>query len=103
MLARIKIDRFFFRSEQIEKQGGESSVVQRARDKLIPRTVAAAATTVREKNQRFRLSNDRQLAVEHRAAGRNPHFVHDAGSSFFCSAAPTSSRTSSSLVCEKSS
>src|SRR5439155_12055239 len=103
MLARVEIDRFFFRREQIKKQSRESGFVERARDKLIPRTVPAAPTAMCEKNQRLLLIYKCQIAVEHRAAGRNPHFVHDAGSSFFCAARANSSRTSSSLVCEKSS
>src|SRR6266536_2533653 len=103
MLARVEIHRFFFRREQIEEERGESSLVQSARDKLIPRTVPTAPAAMCEKNQRSRLIDNRQIAVEHRATGRNPHFAHDRGSSFSCAARASSSRTSSSLVCEKSS
>src|SRR5439155_773872 len=53
MLARVEIDRFFFRREQIKQQSRESGFVERARHKLISRTVPAAPAAMCEKNQRL--------------------------------------------------
>jgi len=43
---------------------------------LIPRTVPAAAAAVRKKHQCFRLINDRQMTVKHRAARWNLDLLH---------------------------
>src|SRR5205085_8755348 len=75
VLARVKIGRFFFRRQQIEQQGGKSRIIERARDKLIARAVPAATATVRKEHERLRLIDNRQIAVEHCAAGRDSHFT----------------------------
>src|SRR5207237_1373089 len=76
VFAGIKIDRFFFRREQIEQQGHESRLIERPRNKLIPWAVPAAPAAMCEKNQRLRLIHKCQIAVAHRAASRNQNFVH---------------------------
>ena len=62
MLARINVDRFFFRRQQIEEQGRESRVIQSACDKLITRTMPAAPAPVNKKHQCLRLIGNRQIA-----------------------------------------
>jgi hypothetical protein len=51
MLARVHVGRFFVRREQIKKQRGQFAIVQRARDKLIARTVPAAPAAMGEEDE----------------------------------------------------
>ena len=94
-----QINRLLFRREKIEKQRRKASVVERARDKLIPRAVPAAAAAVSEKHKGGRSIGNCQIAIQSRAARCNVNLVHINS----CAARASNSRTSSSLVWEKSS
>jgi hypothetical protein len=78
ILASQNVGRFLFRREQIKKQRGQSGVVQRARDKLIPWTMPAAPTPVREKNQASRIFWNGQITGQNCAAGLYLHFADTA-------------------------
>ena len=54
MLRRPGVDGFFGRRQQIDQQGGETAALEGARDKLIPRAVAATSTPVRKQHQSMR-------------------------------------------------
>ena len=94
-----QINRLLFRREKIEKQCREAGVVERARDKLIPRAVPAAAAAVSEKHEGGRSIGNCQIALQGRASRCNVNLVHVN----FCAARASNSRTSSSLIWEKSS
>ena len=76
-LAGLHVHGFLFAREQIEQQGGESQIVQRARDELIARAMPAAAAAVREEDQSLRAVGHSEIATERRPPSGNFRFrVH---------------------------
>src|SRR5437660_1720487 len=69
--------RLFVRREEVKKQRRQPGVVQRARDKSIAWTQAAAAAAVNEEDQRAGSIDNRQIAIKRRASSGNAHLVHD--------------------------
>jgi len=53
--SRPIVDRFFLRCQQIDEQRSQMTMLQRARDVLVSRTVAAAAAPVREQYDSLRI------------------------------------------------
>src|SRR4029453_3196342 len=99
---RTRVRQFFLWRKQIEQERRQSGIVEHARDELIARTVPAAAAAVNEKNQGGRLIDYRQISIECGATGWNTNLVQ-VDHAVRCAARKSNSRTSSSLVCEKSS
>src|SRR4051794_4105504 len=74
VLSRVEVDLFFFRRKQIEKERCQPSVIQRLRNKLVPRAVPAAAASVDKKNEYRRGLRCGQRTGEHRRSCWNTNF-----------------------------
>src|SRR5207253_9045811 len=73
-MTRVKVDRFFFAGQQIEKQRRQSRVAQTACNELVARAVTAAARTVRKQHDTAALLTDIGLAFKHRRARGDARF-----------------------------
>src|SRR4051794_27169921 len=68
MLSRVEIDLFFFARKQIEKERCQPGLIQRLRNKLVPRAVPAAAASVDKKDKYRRGLRCGERTVEHRCS-----------------------------------
>src|SRR5438105_10097042 len=110
------VDELFFGRQQISKHGRQAGLVEQFGDMPVARAEAAAAAAMREQHHALCRLRQGQVGVERGTAGGDPQRLAacrlggTSGSikgchvvSWACSARASSSRTSSSLVCEKSS
>ena len=71
VLSRAHIHRFFFRSEQVEEQRGETGRVQGSRHELIARAVPAASAPVHEEDEDGGAVRESQGTLEGGSSGWN--------------------------------